>query len=282
MSAMNRTMTILAAALLTWACSDTPADPAPATSGFQPGTAGSGGDPGGNGSGAGAGVGGSGGTASAGDGGAAGASTAGAGGSDAAGSGGAAGSGTGGAGAAGTAGTAGVEVPAGCEVPAKEDEFYALSAESLEQFDPIPMCSYRGKVVMVVNVASKCGYTPQYAPLQQIFDKYKEQGFVVLGFPSAQFDNQEFADDKDISEFCTETYGITFPMFTRIDVNGAKQHPVYAWLKAQPGGAGSIPWNFTKFLLGRDGKLIKHIKPETKPDAPEVLKLIEEALAVTP
>jgi glutathione peroxidase len=188
----------------------------------------------------------------------------------------------GGAGGAGAAGTAGGQVPAGCEAPAKEGEFYALSAESLEQLDPIPMCAYRGKVVMVVNVASKCGYTPQYAPLQKLYDKYREQGFTVLGFPCAQFADQEFQDDKEISEFCTETYGITFPMFSRIDVNGPKQHPVYAWLKAQPGGAGDIPWNFTKFLIGRDGKLLKRIPTATNPDAPEVVKLIEEALAVAP
>jgi glutathione peroxidase len=268
MSAMLRKGSILAMLLaFTWACTEEAAAPPPPASGLQPGAGGSGE----------AGKTAAGGTSAAGDGGSAGSSP---------GMGGAAGGGAGLGGAAGSpggaGGAAGGEVPAGCEIPAKEGEFYALSAESLEQLDPIPMCAYRGKVVMVVNVASKCGFTPQYAPLQKLYDDYREQGFVVLGFPCAQFADQEFEDDKEISEFCTETYGITFPMFSRIDVNGPQQHPIYAWLKAQPGGAGDIPWNFTKFLLGRDGKLLKRIPTATNPDAPEVIKLIEEALASAP
>jgi glutathione peroxidase len=261
MSTMLRKASILAMLLaFTWACTEEASAPPPPASGFQPGAGGSGE----------AGKTATGGNGTAGDGGTAGSSA-----------------GVGGAGGAvggpgGAAGAAGGEVPAGCEIPAKEGEFYALSADSLEQSDPIPMCTYRGKVVMVVNVASKCGYTPQYAPLQKLYDDYREQGFVVLGFPCAQFADQEFKDDKEISEFCTETYGITFPMFSRIDVNGPQQHPVYAWLKAQPGGAGDIPWNFTKFLIGRDGKLLKRIPTATSPDAPEVIKLIQEALASTP
>ncbi|MCS6900955.1 MAG: glutathione peroxidase [Myxococcales bacterium] len=253
---------VAASLLLLWACSKDSPSQAPPASGLQPDTAGSSGQgaageaPGGaSGSGTSAGVGGtmvgSGGTGAAGE-------------------------------SVGGGGAGGEEVPPGCEIPAQQGEFYALSAESLEQLDPIPMCTYRGKVVMIVNVASKCGYTPQYAPLQKLYDTYREKGFVVLGFPCAQFAGQEFQDDKDIAQFCTETYGITFPMFTRIDVNGPNEHPIYTWLKAQPGGAGDIPWNFTKFLLGRDGKLLKRIPTDTSPDAPHVVKLIEEALAAAP
>jgi glutathione peroxidase len=157
--------------------------------------------------------------------------------------------------------------------------FYDFSAKALDDIQTIPMCSYAGKVVLVVNVASKCGYTPQYKPLQALYAKYQEQGLVVLGFPSADFGNQEFADDKDISAFCTTTYGITFPMFSRIDVKGPNQDPIYAWLTKQPGGEGEITWNFNKFLLGRDGVFRQRFATETSPDAAVLTQAVEAALA---
>lgn len=282
---LRRAMYLAPFALVLWACSteESPAPP-PNESGFQ--SAGSGGSSSTGGTSAASG--GKNNTAGTGNSTAGTSSSAGSGntaGANAAGSENSAGSMNGGAGetgvgGTGVAGSGGVESGfPGCELPSAPGEFYALEAQSLEQLDPIPMCAYRGKVVLVVNVASKCGYTPQYSPLQQLFDKYKAQGFEVLGFPCSQFADQEFADDADISQFCTEKYGITFPMFSKIDVNGPQQHPVYTWLKSQPGGEGDIPWNFTKFLLGRDGKLIKRIATQTEPDAPAVVQLIEEALA---
>jgi glutathione peroxidase len=196
---------------------------------------------------------------------------------------------TGGMGTAGTSGEAGSAGAAGaggadtgdfvCTPGAKPGELYELSADSIEQSDPISMCEYRGKVIIVVNVASKCGYTPEYGPLQALYAKYKDQGFVVLGFPCNQFGAQEPGSDADITAFCTMQYGITFPLFTKIEVNGANESPIYTWLKAQPGGAGDIPWNFTKFLIGRDGKLIHRIPTETYPDNPAVVAEIEAALA---
>lgn len=269
--------TILVGLFLLAACSED-RNPSPVTSpgGFQQA---------GN-SGVIAGQGGSAGTTNgAGNGGTAGTSAAGEAGTGGGGSGGSpGGEGGAGGGGAGSPGSAGGDAGAGgepegvCKKPVQQGEFYELSAQSLEQLDPIPMCTYQGQVVLIVNVASLCGYTPQYAPLQQLFDKYKAQGFTVLGFPSGQFNNQEFESDKEISEFCTKTYSITFPMFSKIDVNGPNEHPIYTWLKSQPGGAGAIPWNFTKFLLGRDGKLLRRISYQTPPDAPEVIQAIEDAL----
>lgn len=140
--------------------------------------------------------------------------------------------------------------------------------------------AYKGKVMLVVNVASKCGNTPQYAPLEADYEKYKDRGFVTLGFPCNQFMHQEPGDNAAIKQFCTETYHTTFPLFDKIEVNGPGRHPIYDLLA---GGAspypGDIKWNFTKFLVGRDGKILARFEPKTKPDAPEVIQAIESALA---
>ncbi|MBK6696864.1 MAG: glutathione peroxidase [Myxococcales bacterium] len=137
---------------------------------------------------------------------------------------------------------------------------YAFSAQDLAATETVPLCRYRNKVMLVTNVASKCGNTPQYGPLQALYEKHRDAGFFVLGFPCNQFGGQEPGDAVEITA-CTTKYGVSFPMFEKITVNtdstfGA-EHPLYAWLKAQPGGAGKIEWNFAKFLIGRDGKLIK-------------------------
>jgi glutathione peroxidase len=166
-----------------------------------------------------------------------------------------------------------------CDPPAAPGSFYALSARNLANTRDVSMCEFRGKVILVVNTASYCGYTPQYKGLEDDYEKYQAQGFVILGFPCNQFGMQEPGDASDISNFCTSMYGVTFPMFQKIDVNGPNAHPIYVWLKAQPGGAGDITWNFNKFLLGRDGKLIKRYDSAVDPANPTLIADIEAALA---
>ncbi len=166
-----------------------------------------------------------------------------------------------------------------CDPPAQPGELYALSAENLAGTRMVSMCEFRGKVMLIVNVASQCGYTPQYAGLQADYDKYQPKGLEILGFPCNQFGMQEPGTSEQITTFCTQMYGITFPMFAKIDVNGAMADPIYDWLKAQPGGAGDITWNFNKFLVGRDGKLIKRYDSPVTPDDPGLIADIEAALA---
>ena len=141
---------------------------------------------------------------------------------------------------------------------------------------------YNGKVLMVVNTASKCGLTPQYEELQALYKKYEEKGFVVVGFPCNQFGKQEPGTAKEIQEFCTTNYGITFPMMAKIDVNGDAAAPLYknlTSLDAKPAGAGKIAWNFEKFLIGRDGEVKARFSPRTKPDDKSVVAAIETELA---
>jgi len=130
------------------------------------------------------------------------------------------------------------------------------------------MDSYKGKVVLVVNTASKCGLTPQYEGLEQLYRDYKDKGLVILGFPCNQFANQEPGNAKDISEGCLINYGVSFPMFSKIDVNGPDAHPVYKYLKNELRGfpGNEIKWNFGKFLLDRNGNPIKRFSPITKPE----------------
>lgn len=157
-------------------------------------------------------------------------------------------------------------------------DFYQLQATSLQQQN-INMSDYQGKVVLIVNTASKCGLTPQYEGLQKLNDKYKDQGLVILGFPCNQFRQQEPGDATQISQGCLINYGVDFQMFEKIDVNGANSHPIYQYLKSTlPGIFGNnIKWNFTKFLIGSDGTPIKRFAPTTKPAAIE--QYIQQALA---
>jgi len=131
-----------------------------------------------------------------------------------------------------------------------------------------PLAAYAGKVALVVNTASKCGFTPQYAGLEELYEKYADQGLVVLGFPCNQFASQEPGDSDEIGAFCEKNYGVSFPMFEKVDVNGADAHPLYKWLRTEKGGVlgDRIKWNFTKFLIGRDGKVIKRYGSTTTPD----------------
>lgn len=138
---------------------------------------------------------------------------------------------------------------------------------------------HEGRVLLIVNTASKCGFTPQYAGLEALWRQLGGEGVTVLGFPCDQFGHQEPGDEAAIASFCEVNYGVSFPMFAKVDVNGANQHPIYTWLKAQPGGAGDITWNFNKFLIGRDGKLIKRYDSAVTPDAAELTADLEAALA---
>ncbi len=139
--------------------------------------------------------------------------------------------------------------------------------------------AYKGQVLLIVNVASKCGFTPQYKGLEAIYEKYKDQGLVVLGFPCNQFKSQEPGTDAEIQQFCTSKFGVTFPMFDKIDVNGDTRHPLYTALAAAPGFPGRITWNFNKFLIGRDGSIIKWYDSKVTPESPELTQAIEAALA---
>lgn len=141
-----------------------------------------------------------------------------------------------------------------------------------------PMGEFQGKVIMVVNVATYCGNTPQYAALQKLYDKYKSKGFVVLGFPVNDFGGQEPGTEKEIKEFCTSKYNVTFPMFSKVHAIGPQQAKMYQWLVNKTGGK-AVEWNFTKFLISRHGQLAKRFSSRTKPDEPEVLSAIEFELA---
>lgn len=136
--------------------------------------------------------------------------------------------------------------------------------------------TYRGQVLLVVNTASKCGFTPQFEALESLHARYKPRGFAVLGFPSGDFMGQEYADEKKIQEFCTLTYGVKFPMFQKVHVVGDETTPFYRALAAATGE--SPKWNFHKYLIGRDGKVVASFGSRTKPDAPEVIRAIEAAL----
>ena len=144
------------------------------------------------------------------------------------------------------------------------------------------LAAYRGKVLLVVNVASKCGFTPQYAGLEELYRKYKDRGLVVLGFPCNQFMWQEAGDEAEIKSFCTLKYNVTFPMFAKIDVNGSSAHPLYEHLKSAARGllwSRAIKWNFTKFLVDRAGNVVRRYATRTKPEAlaPDIEKLLAPA-----
>ena len=154
-----------------------------------------------------------------------------------------------------------------------KNQFYDFKAKTL-QGKEIGMDSYKGMTVLVVNTASKCGLTPQYEGLEAMYRKHKDNGLVILGFPSNQFANQEPGDEKSIAEGCLLNYGVTFPMFSKIDVNGPDAHPIYKYLRRKLPGVFSskIKWNFTKFLIDSGGRPVKRFSPVTKPE------MIEEYL----
>jgi glutathione peroxidase len=159
-----------------------------------------------------------------------------------------------------------------------EDNFYQFNATSLQGKD-ISMDIFKGKVVLVVNTASKCGLTPQYEGLEKLYEKYKDKGLVILGFPCNQFGNQEPGTEKEISEGCLINYGVSFPMFSKIDVNGVNAHPIYKYLKDKLPGflSKKIKWNFAKFLIDKNGKPVKRFSPTTVPEklAGDIEKLLK-------
>lgn len=145
-------------------------------------------------------------------------------------------------------------------------DFTVVTADGQEQ----PLSRYEGQVLLVVNTASKCGFTPQYKGLQELYEQFRDQQFSVLGFPCNQFAHQEPGSNEDIQQFCDLNYRVTFPVFAKVDVNGRDAHPLYQYLtKAAPGVLGSsrIKWNFTKFLVARNGQVVKRYAPKTTPDA---------------
>jgi len=156
---------------------------------------------------------------------------------------------------------------------------YSFTPNSIDG-KPAPLADYKGKVVLIVNVASQCGYTPQYSALEAIYEKYKDQGFVILGFPANNFGAQEPGTNEEIKSFCTRKYSVSFPMYAKISVKGEDQAPLYAYLtkETSPGISGDIKWNFTKFLVDRDGKVVQRFEPAVTPDSKDVTGAIEKQL----
>lgn len=147
------------------------------------------------------------------------------------------------------------------------------------------LAEFKGQVLLLVNVASKCGFTKQYAGLEKLHQAYKDRGFVVLGFPANNFMGQEPGTEAEIKSFCSLNYGVTFPMFSKISVKGKTIHPLYAYLtdeELHPGSGGAVGWNFNKFLVGRDGKVLAHYGSRTAPEDPELAAAIEAALQAAP
>lgn len=161
--------------------------------------------------------------------------------------------------------------------PAKEEAkvLYDFKMKDIDGKD-VGLDRFRGKVVLVVNVASKCGLTPHYEGLQKLYEKYEKQGLVILGFPANEFGAQEPGTNAEIKTFCSTRYGVTFPMFSKIVVKGKDRHPLYSWLVESSGNPAEIEWNFAKFLIGKDGKVAERFNPQTTPEAlgPAIEKLL--------
>lgn len=160
----------------------------------------------------------------------------------------------------------------------------AFAASSIYDFNlktidgaPAPLSAYKGKVVLLVNVASKCGYTPQYAGLEKLYEKYKDKGFVIIGIPANNFGAQEPGTDQEIKTFCTRNYSVTFPMMSKVSVKGADMTPLYHYLTSSTGG--DIKWNFTKFLIDKNGNIASRFESAVTPESADIAHAIEQALA---
>jgi glutathione peroxidase len=163
---------------------------------------------------------------------------------------------------------------------AQSKSIYDFTMKSIDG-QKVSLGSYSGKVVLLVNVASKCGFTPQYAGLEALYEKYKDRGLVIVGIPANNFAQQEPGTDDEIKKFCSNKYNVTFPMMSKVSVLGDDKAPLYAFLtdaSADPQFAGDIKWNFTKFLVGRDGKIVARFEPKVTPDSTEVTAAVEAAL----
>lgn len=156
---------------------------------------------------------------------------------------------------------------------------YGFTLNSIDG-KPAPLADYKGKVVLIVNVASRCGYTPQYSALESLYEKYKGQGFVILGFPANNFGAQEPGTNEEIKTFCTRKYNVSFPMYAKISVKGDDQSPLYSYLTKETGPSitGDIKWNFTKFLVDRNGDVVQRFEPAVTPDSPEMVAAVEKQL----
>jgi glutathione peroxidase len=163
---------------------------------------------------------------------------------------------------------------------AGEKSIYDFTMNSIDN-KPTPLSSFKGKVVLLVNVASRCGFTPQYAALESTYEKYKNRNFVIIGIPANNFGGQEPGTNEEIKTFCSTKYNVTFPMMAKVSVKGDDITPLYQYLTdktANPSTGGDIQWNFTKFLVGADGKIVARFEPKVTPDSPEVTGAIEKAL----
>ncbi|MDP9339214.1 MAG: glutathione peroxidase [Acidobacteriota bacterium] len=164
---------------------------------------------------------------------------------------------------------------------AADKNVYEFTLTSIEG-QSAPLAAYKGKVVMLVNVASRCGFTPQYSALEAVYEKYKDRGFVIIGVPANNFGGQEPGSNQEIKTFCSTKYHVTFPMMSKVSVKGDDQAPLYQYLtdkSSNPNTGGDIQWNFTKFLIGPDGHVITRFEPDVTPDAPPVIAAIEKALS---
>lgn len=159
--------------------------------------------------------------------------------------------------------------------PSSADTIYAFTMDRIDG-TPESLADYKGKVVLVVNVASKCGFTPQYKGLEKLYEQKKGEGFVILGFPANNFMGQEPGTDEQIKQFCTQNYGVTFPMFSKISVKGNDQAPLYKMLSSE---SEPPSWNFTKYLIGKDGKLVRRFGPRTTPENQDLVAEIDRLLA---
>jgi glutathione peroxidase len=157
-------------------------------------------------------------------------------------------------------------------------KLYSFVMKTIDGNDK-PLSEYNGKVLMIVNVASKCGHTPQYKALEQLYEKYKNKGFVILGFPANNFLWQEPGTDAEIKQFCTLNYGVTFDMFSKIDVKGKSQHPLYKYLTEETSVSGKVEWNFQKYLVDRHGTVVAKFSPGTAPDEADVIAAVEKLLS---
>ena len=164
-------------------------------------------------------------------------------------------------------------------IAATAQSLYDIKLKDIDDKDTT-LAAYKGKAVLIVNVASKCGYTKQYSGLEATYQKYKDQGLVILGFPCNQFGAQEPGTNEEIKQFCSSKYSVTFPLFDKIDVNGGNRHPLYVALAGKDSPfPGDIKWNFNKFLVGKDGKILKRFESKVTPDSEELTKAVEAALA---
>jgi glutathione peroxidase len=169
----------------------------------------------------------------------------------------------------------------GMSALAAEKNVYDFTLNSIDG-RPTPLSNFKGKVVLLVNVASRCGFTPQYAGLESLYEKYKDRGFVIVGIPANNFGGQEPGTNQEIKTFCTAKYHVSFPMMAKVSVKGSDITPLYAFLtdkNLHPDTGGEIGWNFTKFLVGPDGKVIARFDSKVEPESPEVTSAVEKALA---